>query len=256
VNYLLSLLIFLLVTLPGRVSPDESTLAAGNLSSTANDAPAVVSINLCADQMVLELADASQILSLTNLSQQPAASVYFEQASQFPVNKGSAEEVFALKPDLVIAGQYSNSYTLRLLQAANVRVETLPIANSIADVIENIERVAGWLGQGQRGQELTAGLQQRLDLLPAPLQPRPRAAIYDPNGYTVGKDTLRGHILELAGWHNVALDRGIDNYGSLPLDTDSAGIALQSGHLVTGAGTECSSSFAPRRPAGVCLSCA
>ena len=218
-NHLISVLIFLLVAVPAITRSDESTVSDARLASIATDKPGVVSINLCADQMILELADAGQIMSLTNLSQQPAASVHFEQASQYPVNKGSAEEVLALQPELVIAGQYSNSYTLRLLQAANVRVETLPIAYSIADVIENLERVAGWLGQDKRGQELTAGLRKRLKLLPSPQQQRPRAAIYDPNGYTVGKDTLRGHILELAGWHNVALDRGIDNYGSLPLET-------------------------------------
>ena len=212
------MLIFLLVFLPAVVGSNEP-VAASNLTSIAAETPRVVSINLCADQLILELADATQILSLTNLSHQSVASVYFEKARQYPVNKGAAEEVFALKPDLVIAGQYSNSYTLRLLQAANVRVETLPIANSVEDVFKNLQRVAGWLGQDQRGQELTANLRERLDLLATPQQPRPRAAIYDPNGYTVGKDTLRGHILDLAGWHNVALDRGIDNYGSLPLET-------------------------------------
>lgn len=217
-NYLTSMLIFLLVFLPAVVGSNEP-VAASNLTSIAAETPRVVSINLCADQLILELADATQILSLTNLSHQSVASVYFEKARQYPVNKGAAEEVFALKPDLVIAGQYSNSYTLRLLQAANVRVETLPIANSLEDVFKNLQRVAGWLGQDQRGQELTANLRERLDLLATPQQPRPRAAIYDPNGYTVGKDTLRGHILDLAGWHNVALDRGIDNYGSLPLET-------------------------------------
>jgi len=218
-NYLTFTLILLLVVLADDARSNESLAANPNLSPGTADAPGVVSINLCADQLILELADEQQILSLTNLSQQPAASVYFERALQYPVNKGSAEEVFALKPDLVIAGQYSNSYTLRLLRAANVRVETLPLANSIEDVIENLTRVAGWLGQHQRGQALVARLRQRLSVLPTPQQPRPKAAIYDPNGYTVGKDTLRGHALELAGWHNVALDRGIDNYGSLPLET-------------------------------------
>jgi len=201
-TYLISTLILLLVFLVDTARSNELLAADTKFLSGSTGAPGVVSINLCADQLILELADEKQILSLTNLSQQAAASVHFEKALQYPVNKGSAEEVFALKPDLVIAGQYSNSYTLRLLQAANVRVETLPLANSIEDVIENLQRVAGWLGQHQRGQALAARLGERLSMLPAPQ-----------------KDTLRGHALELAGWYNVALDKGIDDYGSLPLET-------------------------------------
>ena len=48
--------------------------------ATANDEIGVASINLCADQLVMLLAEDEQILSLSNLSQQEAGSYYFERA--------------------------------------------------------------------------------------------------------------------------------------------------------------------------------
>lgn len=189
-------------------------------SATANDAkPHVVSINVCADQLVMALADASQVLSLSFLSLDPAASVYHEKANAYSNNRGVAEEVLALQPDVVIAGQFTNRYTLDLLKSTGVRVETLAIADSVDDVLSNIENVGGWLHQEDRATTMIRSLRLRLKDLPEISEPRPTAAIYDPRGYTVGGATLRGDILEQAGWHNVAADRGIEHYGSLSLET-------------------------------------
>ena len=65
-NHLISALIFLLVAVPSITRSDESTVSDARLASIATAKPGVVSINLCADQMILELADAGQIMSLTN----------------------------------------------------------------------------------------------------------------------------------------------------------------------------------------------
>lgn len=197
----------------------NTALVSQPLAAADSTAPRVVSINLCADQLVLELAAAEQIVSLTNLSLDPAASVHFKAAQDYPTNKGSVEEVITLAPDLVIAGQFTNRHTLQLLRNVDIRVEILPIANSIDALFDNLTQVSLWLEQPQNGEAIIAGLKERLNALPTSTEPRPRAAVYDPNGYTVGKASLRGEILDRAGWHNVASDKGIESYGSLSLET-------------------------------------
>lgn len=181
--------------------------------------PRVVSINVCADQLVLSLADDEQIQSLSFLSVDPFASVMVDEAERYPINRGTAEEVIALQPDLVIAGQFSARYTLELLAAAGIPVQTLTIADSVAKALENIAAVGEWLQQRDRAERVVAELSRRIHDLPVVEEPRPTAAIYDPRGYTVGGSTLRGDMLALSGWANVAEQRGVQAYGSLPLET-------------------------------------
>ena len=62
----------------------------------------VASLNLCTDELLLALADDSQIASVTHLSKQRAETPYWERGLRFPTNDGSLLSVVSLKPDLVL----------------------------------------------------------------------------------------------------------------------------------------------------------
>jgi len=190
-------------------------------SSTAS--PSVVSINLCTDQLALLLAEPGQILSLSNLSHDRSGSYLFEQARQYPANKGDSERIVALQPDLILAGEYTTRHTVDLLLELGFQVEVLPIAHTLEQLYDNVINVASWLGQPEKGQTLVSQLRERMEsqqqALAGQQSPNPSAAYYDPNGYTVGRKTLRGLALELAGWTNVSAQWGIEHYGSMPLES-------------------------------------
>lgn len=185
--------------------------------------PTVASVNLCADQLVLLLAEPQQILSLSNLSHDPAGSFLYEQARGYPTNKGNSDQILALEPELIIAGEYTTRFTVKLLRELGMRVETIPIANSLEQLYTNIESVATWLGRKEKGGALVSELRARVSVLKLRQVTQsgatPTAAYYDPNGYTVGSETLRGEVLTLSGWHNVASDRGIVHFGTLSLES-------------------------------------
>ena len=188
------------------------------VSATASDEIGVASINLCADQLVMLLAEDSQIRSLSNLSHQEAGSYYFERAREYPVNEGNAEQILNLQPDVVIAGQYSSPHTLALLCEVGLQVHILPIANSIEQMFENIESVSRWVGQEERGRGTVAYLREKLSWRVAVEGDRLMAAAFDPNGYTSGASSLRGEVIELAGFRNAASEAGIESYGKLSLE--------------------------------------
>lgn len=202
-----------------QVAVANDAAATPEQTNQTSRLPRVASINLCADQLLLEFADPAQILSLTNLSHNPSASIHVDKAIHYPVNTGIVEEILPLQPDLVLAGTFTSSYTLKLLRATGLRVEIIPIANSMSELMAALEQAAGWIQQEAKAKPVIAAMRKRLASLPAPLEPLPRAAIYDPRGYTVGRSSLRGEMLELAGWHNVAADKGIQSYGTLSLET-------------------------------------
>ena len=179
----------------------------------------LASINLCADQLLLLLADENQIRSLSNLSHEEAGSFFYIRARKFPVNEGHAEQILNLQPDIVIVGQYSNSHTVEMLREVGLTVRTLPIADTVEAVLANIVQVAEWVGKKERGDNIVAGLRDRLALIQPPQEPRPVVAVFDPNGYTSGTATLRGELMELAGFRNAASIAGIESYGKLTLES-------------------------------------
>lgn len=187
--------------------------------STAAEKPQrIVSLNLCADQLLLMLATPEQISALTHLSHEKSASIHYQQALNHPTTRAQAEEILPFKPDLVITGQYANPATSNLLKKLGLRLETLPIANNLDTVISNIRHIAQLTGNTQHGEQLIDDMEQRLKQLTSTTEQAPLAAVYDANGYTVGADSLRGQMLKLAGWRNAGEELGIRSYGELSLE--------------------------------------
>lgn len=213
------ILLLLLATSVAAESAEQASGSTVLAPTTDQKLPTVVSINLCADQLILAFADDRQILSLSNLSHDPAGSIYADAARRFSTNSGQVEEILPLNPDIVIAGQFTSRYTLQLLESVGLRVEILPIADSMDSLQQNVLDVTTWLERPTLGEQEVQRMRHQLSALSAVTEPKPRAAVYDPNGYTVGDNSLRGQTLSLAGWHNVATDTGIESYGSLSLES-------------------------------------
>ena len=106
----------------------------------------IVSLNLCTDQLLLTLGIRSRIASLTFLAADPSASAMAEAARGFPTNRGRAEEVLALNPDLILAGSTAATPTVQLLKRLGHRVVVVPHANTLADIPRNIRTVAKAVG--------------------------------------------------------------------------------------------------------------
>ncbi len=181
-------------------------------------------MNLCTDQLLLLMADPPQIQSLSHLSHEMAASVYWKKAKRYPINKGLAEDILPYRPDLVIAGEFGGIATVNLLRKLGIRVETLPIANSLDEVYANLRQMGEWIGHTERANTIIQTMQQALDALDnsdnlqATSAQKPIAAVYDPNAYTVGDKTLRGETIKRAGWQNAGELLGIHDYGVLSLE--------------------------------------
>jgi iron complex transport system substrate-binding protein len=212
--------------------PCLAVCIAGLAAQSAAASPqstAVVSINLCADQLVMLLADPQQILALSSLSRDEAGSYYLDQARSHPQVRPRTEDILPFAPDIILTGPYTSRYTLALLEELGLKVESLDIAESIDAMLENVRLVGALLGQQDRAEAQISAVRyalERIDSRVAALSAQlrggnvdlPRAAIYDANGYTAGPRSLRGELLERAGWRNAAAERNIDTYGVLQLE--------------------------------------
>jgi len=175
------------------------------------------------------LADPTQIKALSTLSRDSAGSYFHELANEFPQADPQAEDILPLAPDVILTGPYTPRHTLSLLAELGMRVEQLKIANSLEDMFANVLLVGRILDQQVKATLIVESLRERLTAIDVRLNQldarmitsglsRPKAAVYGANGYTAGEASLLGEAMILAGWANVATDKGIEAYGVLHLE--------------------------------------
>lgn len=183
-------------------------------------APArVVSINLCTDELLVRLGDPAQVASVTWLSTVSAGSNVADLVQGVAQNRGLAEEVVAARPDLVLAGRYTARAAVSVLKRIGVPVVEADAPRTLDQVQAEIRRVAEAIGHSDRGEAMIAELDRRL-ARPAPVrEPKLRAAVLRPNGFTAGPGSLSDELMRRAGLVNVAAELKLDNYGQLPLET-------------------------------------
>ncbi len=197
-------------------------LAALGITGAAVQADAphrVVSINLCTDQLALDLAAPGQLVSVSKLAHDPQSSARVEQALALPTNGSGAEEVYLLNPDLVLAGTFTDPATVAMLRDLGIPVVLFAPAQSLADVPDRIAQMGAALGREDAAAQMIAAISTpSLPLCAMRLAHRPRAALYYVNSYTSGDKSLAGDILSTAGFENAAAQAGISTIGTLPLE--------------------------------------
>lgn len=166
----------------------------------------IVSINVCADNLLLALSDPSQIVALSPYSVDPQLSFLADEATNFRHDAAEAETVIELDPDLVLAGRFTKLATRTMLSRLGYRVVLLDPARSIEQAIAQIRDVAALVGHAERGESLigrikTAGENARAVI--ASLEARPSAAVYQRRGYVTGSETLATDLMAVTGIDNI-----------------------------------------------------
>ena len=180
----------------------------------------IVSLNLCLDQLVLMLADPADVASVTWLARDPRASVMAEAAARVPLlNHGLAEEVLPLQPDLVLAGEYTAPFAVRMLRRSGYNVEGLAAPLDLAGVRGQVELIGALVRQPERAATVLAAMDAKLTAaLPAPLAARVSALVVQPGGFTAGPGAFEHELLTAAGLEDAAARLGIRGYGYVSLE--------------------------------------
>ncbi|WP_245417379.1 ABC transporter substrate-binding protein [Aminobacter sp. AP02] len=178
----------------------------------------VVSMNVCTDQLAMLVAAEGQLHSVSYLARDPNTSVLADRTHGLVLNHGLAEEIFLMRPDLVLAGTYTTRTTVELLRRLGIRVEEFAPDSSIADIRLNILRMGEVLGRNERAAALVAELDQGVAELAGAKASQRTVATYYANSYTSGSGTLVDEIVKLSGLVNVADTLGLRGTARLPLE--------------------------------------
>lgn len=169
--------------------------------------------------MLFELADPTQIVSVTSLSRNEELSHFFELARNLSVNRGHAEEIIAQKPDLILTGGYTATGTTALLSRLGYEIMTFQPALNLAEFRSAFLRLASAIGETNKAVRLL----NRMDRDIASINRRSgsdrrSAIIYRPNGFSPGRRSLANEMLEAAGVVNLAAEFDIEFGGFIPLE--------------------------------------
>lgn len=184
------------------------------------DLARMVSLNPCIDAILLEVADPSQVLAISQLSHDPrSSSIAPGTARRFKAVSGTVEEVVALDPDLVLAGSYLAPATREALSDIGYRTETFGIAGKLSDSHAQVRALARLAGHAARGEALIGRIEQVLADNAPPANHLPISTVlWQPGEIVPGEATLVSDLMRRMGFssHSAALGMGQGDY--LPLE--------------------------------------
>lgn len=176
----------------------------------------IVSINPCADAMLVQLVPPERIAAISHYSRDPgASSIPQEVAQRFRATSGTAEEVIALRPDLVVASSFTPPATRSALARAGIEALYLDMPSTIAASRAQVLDLADAVDAPAAGAAMAA----RIDALPArPTGPPVPALLWIGGNMASGGGTLLDEMMVRAGFSNVAADYGLQFTGEVPIE--------------------------------------
>lgn len=149
-----------------------------------------------------------QALTWSTIARKPGPFAMLPRFERF-----DAEEIFALKPDLVICTTLSSGETMTALQSAGVPVFRLGLPEELDGARHDLKLIASVLGVEERAQEFDELLQERIEALIRDVGDRTglSAAFYvhdGSEGWSSGERTPAEEILRLTGLANATSSAG------------------------------------------------
>jgi iron complex transport system substrate-binding protein len=179
----------------------------------------IVSTNPCADAMLVELAPWDRIAAISHYSKESAqSSISAEVARHFDATSGTAEEVIARRPDLVVTSSFTPAATRAAYARAGLKVLTLDSPTSIAASEAQVMQLADAIHLHARGVAMVRRIELALAKAAPPDAARPSALLYISGNLVSGGGTLLDELLRRTGFHDAAADYGLTHSGTLPLE--------------------------------------
>ena len=205
----------------GRVLAVLLLLIAAPSAAQDGKPQRVVSMNLCTDELLMLLVPPERIVSISWLSHQPESAPPGLEliAADIPSNRGLAEEIIMMQPDLIVAGAFSTRAAVELLRHLGYDVVDFASEDDFADMRVNIRLMGQATGETARAEALVAELDARLAALPGDSSAdAPIFADLAANNFVSGEGTLPAAIANAAGYRTLGQALGFAGQRQVSLE--------------------------------------
>jgi len=170
----------------------------------------IMSLNLCTDLLLLQIAPKSRIASVTFMARDGARALFPGLEIAITVNHDLAEDIVKARPDLILDSTLGAPMTRAMARRAGARVVEVKNANSFDDIRQIVRQVGDEVGEPARAAALIQRMDATLATLAAHPPPRRLRVVAWSGGTAVpGKGSLTDAIITAAGAVNVAAQPGI-----------------------------------------------
>lgn len=192
----------------------------GSCAAPPSPTGRIISTNPCLDAILVELVPPERIAAISHYSQdQRSTSMPLPIARRFRATNGTAEEVVALRPGLVLASSFTPPATLAAYDRLGLKVAAFPIASTLDQNRAQIRAIAAAVGAPERGETLIARIDRAVSAAQAGDARRPSVLLWLGGSNLVnGRGTLIDEMLDKAGFRNASADYGVRFTGVLPLE--------------------------------------
>ena len=194
-------------------------LLAGCAAPPVGGGGGIVSTNPCADAMLVRMVPPGRIAAISHYSQGArSTSIPLDLARRFRSTAGTAEEVIALAPDLVVASTFTPPATRDAFARAGVPTLYLDAPQTIAANRAKVRELARAVGAVAAGERIVADIDRALIETRKP-GARVDALLYISGDLATGSGTLLDAMMTHVGLTNVAARYGLAFTGRLPAET-------------------------------------
>jgi len=180
----------------------------------------IVSTNPCVDAVLIRILPPARIAAISHYSQDPSAtSIPIAVARRFRGIAGTAEEVIALHPDLVIASTYTPPATQAAYARAGLKTLLVGIPDSIAESQAQVTQIAEAAGAPMGGARINAEIDRAVARWSRTNGPSPSALLYISGDLATGGSTLLNEMMTRVGFRNAAASYGLTHTGTLSAET-------------------------------------
>jgi iron complex transport system substrate-binding protein len=160
-----------------------------------------------------------RIASVTSLAHDAVAALMPGRDRGIAINHGTAEDVVAQKPDLILASPWSTPTTRRLARMVGAPIVEVEAANDFAAIRRVVRQIGAAVGEADRAEAFIRDMDSELDGLAARRPAKPlRVVAWTGDGSVPGRGTLTDAIITAAGGVNIAAKRMDDRYSSFGLE--------------------------------------
>ncbi len=186
----------------------------------------VASLNLTADEILVEILPSRRLVAVTAWADDPHTSNVAGRvpSSAYRFQKSDLERLVALAPDLVVVSEYTDADFLHLLEGSGLRHHRMTGLNSLSGYRAALLELGRVVGAPEAAARLAARYDTVLEELAHRLSgAEPRGVLYWADPHTAGEGTAFDALIEAAGGRNVGRELGLK--GIVPVGAERAFLA-------------------------------
>lgn len=190
------------------------------VAASAEAAPRrIVSLNLCTDQLLIDLAEPAHIAGLSPYARDTSRAFEAARATRLPTLSGTAEEVMVIAPDLVVSSRYMKRETRQFITARGLKLVEFDDPRTLAEARAQIAQMGWLLGVEERANQRLAAFDSALaELRAVARQTSLRILPLARRGWVAGSETLLADLLREGGLMNAAGELGFKAGGFASLE--------------------------------------